>query len=82
MANGAKNGVTFPGPRTVPVSADGSVTLDLQAEVADGARMHQEYVRAVVVAEGTLSFVSRPVWVRPALVAINVSNAAAARSYQ
>ena len=64
MANGLRNGVTFPGPQLVEVDSGGSAELDVHVNVPAGARMHQEYVRGLVVAEGTLSFAMRPVWVR------------------
>ncbi|MGW7362020.1 hypothetical protein ACWGI8_01000 [Streptomyces sp. NPDC054841] len=67
MANAAKNGMDFPSPRFVELGADGTGELRVSVEVPEGARMHQEYVRGLVVAEGTISFVTRPVWVRPAV---------------
>jgi hypothetical protein len=74
MANGANNGVSFPAPRTVRIDDDGRAALEVRADVPPGSRMHQEYIRGVVVAEGTLSFVSRPVWVRPDLSAAAPGN--------
>ncbi|HEX8344569.1 MAG TPA: hypothetical protein VF657_07455 [Actinoplanes sp.] len=66
MANAAKNGMSFPAPRLVDVDADGRGSIEVDITVPPGARMHQEYVRGLIVAEGTISFVTRPVWVRPA----------------
>ncbi|MGW7383052.1 hypothetical protein [Streptomyces sp. NPDC054794] len=68
MANAAKNGMDFPTPSFVDLDAEGRGELRAGVRVPQGARMHQEYVRGLVVAEGTISFVTRPVWVRPAAV--------------
>jgi hypothetical protein len=73
MANAAKNGMSFPPPRIVPIGADGGARADVELLVPDEARMHQEYIRGLVVAEGTISFVTRPVWVRPALPVLRPS---------
>lgn len=67
MANAAKNGMTFPAPRFVDVAADGTGELEVTVPVPGGARQHQEYVRAMVIVEGAVAFVTRPIWVRPAL---------------
>jgi hypothetical protein len=67
MANAVKNAMTFAPPSFVPVAEDGSAVFELELDVSDDARMHQEYIRGLVVAEGTVSFVTRPVWVRPRL---------------
>jgi hypothetical protein len=79
MANGSKIGMApFPPPRFVDVAADGSGQLAVSVEVPTGARMHQENIRGLVVAEGTIAFVTRPVWVRPAAigpVAVTLSTA-------
>jgi len=56
------------GPATVELvrlDADGTGRLTAKVAVTPQARVHQEYVRAIVVAEGAVVVVSRPVWVRP-----------------
>jgi len=65
IANAAKYGISFPAPRVVEVGPDGSGSLELSVLTPHGARTHQEYVRGFVVAEGTISFLARPVWIRP-----------------
>ena len=49
------------------VQLDAARTGRLTAKVAvtPEARLHQEYVRGIVVAEGAVLVVSRPVWIRP-----------------
>ena len=54
----------------VRLDADGSGRLTAKVSVTPEARLHQEYVRAIVVAEGAVLVVSRPVWVRPGRQAV------------
>jgi hypothetical protein len=65
MAQAIKNAMSFPPPRMVEVAGDEPAVLQTEVVVPAEARMHQEYVRGLVVAEGTIAFVARPVWVRP-----------------
>lgn len=65
MANAAKNGMAFPPPKFVDLDAQGWGELAVRIDVPEEARKHQEYVRGLVVAEGTIALMTRPVWVRP-----------------
>jgi hypothetical protein len=65
VANAARIGVGTAAPELVPVSPAGTGELTAPLAVTGSARMHQEYVRGLIVAEGTIAIVSRPVWIRP-----------------
>ncbi|MFE7622462.1 hypothetical protein [Streptomyces sp. NPDC057509] len=61
-----RNHVGYPPPRRVLLAPGGAVTeVAFDADVTDRAHMHVESLRGFAVARGTLSFGTRPVWVRP-----------------
>lgn len=64
--NCVRIGVRFPALQRGRLKSGETTTVVVQAEVQEDAQMHQEYLRAFVVAAGTISIGSRPVYVRPA----------------
>jgi hypothetical protein len=61
-----RNDVHYPPPRRVRLAPGGAPTrVVFDADVTSSAHLHVESLRGFAVTRGTLSFGSRPVWVRP-----------------
>jgi len=61
-----RNHVGFAPPTELTLEPGAVQEVKVSARVFDDAHMHQEYLRAFVVANGTLTIATRPVYVRPA----------------
>jgi hypothetical protein len=63
----SRNQIHFPPVQRVSLMPGLTTDVDVAVDLPATARMHQEFLRGLVVAEGTLNCACRPVWIRPAL---------------
>ncbi|WP_405015231.1 hypothetical protein [Kitasatospora sp. NBC_01539] len=72
VAGAEKIGIGAAAVERIRPDATGTGRLTVKVAVGQEARLHQEYVRGLVIAEGTVVVVTRPVWVRPAATPVGI----------
>jgi hypothetical protein len=63
--NSVDTGLSFPGPRQILLAPGSDTVVPVEAEIGADAQTHQQYLRGFAVARGSVTWASKPVWVRP-----------------